>query len=276
MTLGVEYRTPIDERYAADAVFRSRLGAPTGVEQGDLALRARAFAHGVAHWSPTTGVHFVTGGIGARYAALGGPSWCGPPTTDELATPAGDGAYNHFARGCSIYWGSTTGAHWLNGAIRTLWARLGWERSLLRYPVADLAPTPSGNGYVTRFQGGTIYFSGLTGARYLTGATLAKYVALKAEASLLRYPLDSTSPTANRDGTYQHFQGGSIFWSSTTGAHWLSGAIRRTWASLGWERSWLGYPTTDPYAVTVGVRQGFQHGFLIWNRTTGVVTAYRT
>ena len=384
VTLDVEYRTPIGARYATDTAFRSRLGSPVGVEQGDLGLRSRVYAGGVAHWSPETGVHFVAGAIGRRYAVLGGPAWCGPPTSDEQRTAGLDGYFNHFSRGCSIFWSSvggtrwvnghirtlwaslgwersflgypltdvvktasgtgwmtrfeggtvfwssatgaryvrgatltkytamqaeasllryptthttptvakdgtwqhfqngsifwsgTTGAHWVNGHIRTLWADLGWERSLLRYPVADLSRTPSGNGYLTRFQGGTIYWSSATGAHYLTGATLTKYTAMGAEATVLRYPTTNTTRTINGDGTYQHFQGGSIFWSGASGAHPVTGAIRSKWASLGWERSWLGYPTSDPFTVTVGRRQNFQHGNLVWNRSTGTVTAYRT
>ncbi len=274
--IGVEYRTPIDERYVSDAVFRTRMGAPVGVEQGDLALRSRAYAGGVAHWSPGTGVRFVAGSIGRRYALLGGPAWCGPPSTDEIRTVGMDGYHSEFVRGCSIFWSRAGGSRWVNGYIRTLWASLGWERSLLRYPLSDVVRTPSANGWMTRFEGGTIYWSSKTGARYVTGATLAKYSAMRAEASVLRYPTSHTTRTVAGTGTWQHFQKGSIFWSGRTGAHWLNGPIRSRWASLGWERSWLGYPTSDPYVVTAGTRQRFERGYLVWNRTTGTVTAYRT
>ncbi|GAB3069444.1 PQQ-dependent sugar dehydrogenase [Intrasporangium mesophilum] len=276
LTVDVVYRTPIDTRLATDAAFNTRMGAPVGVEQGDLSLRSRAFAGGVAHWSPTTGVHFVAGAIGGRYAGLGGPAWCGPPTTDEARTVGLDGYYNHFSKGCSIFW-SKAGTHWVNGRIRDLWASLGWERSLLRYPAADIAKTPSGNGWLTRFQGGTVYYgSAATGARYVTGATLTKYTAMKAEASVLKYPTTHTNATGRKDGTYQHFQGGSIFWSASTGAHPVTGAIRSKYAALSWERSFLGYPKSDPFAVSGGVRQNFQGGYLVWARATGVVTAYRS
>ena len=129
---------------------------------------------------------------------------------------------------------------------------------------------------LTRFQGGTVYYgSAATGARYVTGATLTKYTAMKAEASVLKYPTTHTNPTARKDGTYQHFQGGSIFWSASTGAHPVTGAIRSKYAALGWERSFLGYPKSDPFAVTGGIRQNFQGGYLVWARATGVVTAHR-
>jgi len=273
LELGVVYRTPIDDRYASDAAFRTKMGDPTGAEQGDLAVRARTFAGGVAYWSPAAGVHWVSGSIARVYAALGGPAWCGVPTTDELRTNPVGGYYNHFTRSCSIFWGSGAGAHSVNGQIRALWGSLGWEKSLLGYPTTNFAPTKARPGYQTRFQKGAIYYSTSTGAQYLTGAISSKYLALGAEASTLRFPTTHTRPTAT-GGRYQHFQGGSIFWSGTTGAHHLTGAIRARYESLGWERSWLGYPKSDPYTVSVGIRQNFQRGYLVWNRSTGAVRAY--
>ena len=46
------------------------------------------------------------------------------------------------------------------------------------------------------------------------------------------------------------------------------------WASLGWERSRLGYPTTDEFSVTGGRRSTFQHGYIFWNATTRVTTVF--
>ncbi len=275
LSLGAVYRTPIDTRYASDAAFRTKMGDPTGAEQGDLAVRSRTFAGGVAYWSSAAGVHFVAGSIARAYAALGGPAWCGVPTTDELRTNPVGGYYNHFTRSCSIFWGSGAGAHSVNGAIRTLWGSLGWEKSLLGYPTTNFAATPARPGAYNRFQKGAIYYSASTGARYLTGAIASRYLALRAEASALRFPTTHTRATAT-GGRYQHFQGGSMFWSSSTGAHPVTGAILSTWAKLGYERSWLGYPKSDAYTVTVGIRQNFQRGYLVWNRSTGTVKAYRT
>ena len=48
------------------------------------------------------------------------------PVNDETATPGGGvGRYNHFQCG-SIYWKPATGAHEVHGAIRNLWAGMGW------------------------------------------------------------------------------------------------------------------------------------------------------
>ena len=42
--------------------------------------------------------------------------------------------------------------------------------------------------------------------------------------------------------------------------------------SLGADKSSLGYPTSDEYAVTGGRRNDFQHGFIMWTAATGAIT----
>ncbi|TJX15944.1 hypothetical protein E9840_01265 [Tissierella creatinini] len=46
-------------------------------------------------------------------------------------------------------------------------------------------------------------------------------------------------------GHYRHYQGGSIYWTPQTGAHYIYGLIHHKWARLGWERGPNGYPKTD-------------------------------
>lgn len=58
-------------------------------------------------------------------------------------------------------------------------------------------------------------------------------------------PTSDEFKTPNKNGAGQHFEGGSIYWSPATGAHEVHGAIKDKWASLGWENSFLGFPTTD-------------------------------
>ena len=53
-------------------------------------------------------------------------------------------------------------------------------------------------------------------------------------------------------------------------------AIHSAWAKLGYERSWLGYPKSDPYTVSVGIRQNFQRGYMVWTKSTGAVRAYKS
>nr|MDQ2727762.1 L,D-transpeptidase family protein [Actinomycetota bacterium] len=46
-------------------------------------------------------------------------------------------------------------------------------------------------------------------------------------------------------------------------------AIMGRWIALGWERSPLGYPASDEYAIPGGRQSNFQHGTISWNAATG-------
>jgi hypothetical protein len=73
----------------------------------------------------------------------------------------------------------------------------------------------------------------------------AKYNALGGATGFLGSPTTSVTPSSDTEGFFRHFNGGSIYWHVAVGAHEVHGAIRDKWSSLGAERSFLGYPTTD-------------------------------
>ncbi|ULT43680.1 hypothetical protein KRR40_09835 [Niabella defluvii] len=91
--------------------------------------------------------------ITVKYWSLGGASgWLGTNTTGILTCPDGAGKYQHYVNG-SIYWHQATGAHEVHGLIRARWSSMGWERSLLGYPITDETQTPDGVGRYNHFQG---------------------------------------------------------------------------------------------------------------------------
>lgn len=73
------------------------------------------------------------------------------------------------------------------------------------------------------------------------------------------------------NGCYQIFQGGSIQWSSSSGAHAIrNGAIRATYQASGSENGPLGYPVVGPEICGLkdgGCYQMFQGGAIIWTGT---------
>jgi hypothetical protein len=232
-----------------------------------------------SHPSTGTGAFLVYGAIGAHYGSLGwDASFLGLPVTDETGTPDGKGRYNHF-QGGSIYWSPQTGAFEVHGAIRGKWASLGWEKSFLGYPVTDETGTPDGIGRYNHFQGGSIYWTAQTGAFEVHGAIRDKWASLGWEKSPLRYPVTDETGTPDGKGRYNHFQYGSIYWTSSTGAHPVTGFIRDKWASLGWEKSCLGYPTADAqsnFTQTghyLGTSQQFQHGTITYH-DSAISTTY--
>jgi uncharacterized protein with LGFP repeats len=169
-----------------------------------------------------------------------------------------------------------TDAHEVHGWIREKWAELGGEAGFLGAPVTDETGTPDGIGRYNHFQGGSIYCTPDTGAHEVHGEIRNKWMELGWERSFLGYPLTDETTTPDGIGRYNHFQGGSIYWTPETGAHEIHGEIRNKWAELGWERSALGYPLTDetPTPDGVGRLNDFQRGSIRWHPDTGAQEVY--
>lgn len=104
-----------------------------------------------------------------------------------------------------------------------------------------------------------------------------KYAALGGESSFLGKATTTEKTAPDGIGKYQHFEGGSIYWSPDTGAHEVHGLIRARWAELGWEKGWLGYPMTDEIDTYAGEGRvtKFQGGQLIWRKATNKVSDVR-
>ncbi|CAM4157854.1 AbfB domain-containing protein [Kibdelosporangium persicum] len=112
------------------------------------------------------------------------------------------------------------------------------------------------------------YWGADTGVRSISGPALTKYLA--SGGHKMRMPLIDTTPTPDGKGTYTHFVSGlSIYWTQATGAHLVYGAIRDRWQAMDWERSYLGYPTTDEEQVGNLRRSTFQGGYIYHDPATG-------
>jgi thermolysin len=161
------------------------------------------------------------------------------------------------------------------GAIRAKWDGLGAEEGFLGMPTTDELSTACGGGRFNHFQGGSIYWTPATGAHEVHGAIRGKWASLGWECSFLGFPLTDESTTPDGIGRYNHFQGGSIYWTPATGAHEVHGAIRDRWASLGWETSALKYPVSDelPWGGTGRVSY-FQGGRIYWSPIFGTFVIY--
>jgi hypothetical protein len=244
-----------------------RLGLPVGDEGavGDGRGAGQAFERGAVHWSPATGAHALFGGNLDAWRRQGAATGrLGYPTTDEVPLP--DGAFNWFERG-AVYWSEPTGSHAMLGGILDSWTRQGFERGRLGYPVTD--EVPLADGAFTWFQNGAIYWSEATGAHWMNGPILDAWVRQGYERGPLGYPVGDVVTLA--DGAFSWYQNGALYWSPTTGAHWMNGPILDAWVREGYERGPLGYPISDPHAVAGGgTRVDFQHGSLTLSATGAV------
>jgi uncharacterized protein with LGFP repeats len=105
------------------------------------------------------------------------------------------------------------------------------------------------------------------------GAIKDKWIQLGGEGGPLGCPeFAGERTTPDGIGRYTHFQrGGSIYWTSSTGAHSVWGEIRKKWEQKGWETV-FGYPTTDELTTPDGVGR-FNHfsrnASIYWTPNTG-------
>ncbi|MBY3555697.1 hypothetical protein HGI15_20200, partial [Modestobacter lapidis] len=155
--------------------------------------------------------------------------------------------------------------HTVCGVVRDKYYAAGGPNGPLGVPTTNT--TAIAGGEFNHFAGGSIYYSPGTGAHIISGPIRDKWASLGWEGSWLGYPTTDTTPIAG--GSYSHFAGGSIYYSPGTGAHTITGPIRDKWAAMGWENSFVGYPTTDGTAITGGSFNHFTGGSIYSSPATG-------
>lgn len=155
---------------------------------------------------------------------------------------------------------------------------LGMEKAMqARYD--SLGDLRSGFGSIVEkkgrfwyYQNGCLYYKNSTNVFEIHGDIYRKWVKLGKEK--FGRPDTNESPCADGTGRFNHFENGTrtIFWHPSTGANAVEGDIKIRWNDLGWERSYLGYPSSDESACADGGRvNSFQHGGIYWWPDSGAV-----
>lgn len=199
------------------------------------------------------------------------PTTVSPTQTAEMQRPGltttttGPSVSARTLAGCRNIVGYT-----LCGDILDKYDSLGGTSSFLGLPRSSELVNPDGFGRRTMFQGGTIYWSGATGAHPVGGAIGDKWGALGHESQTqpLKYPTSDELFTS-RGGKRQVFQGGTIYWSEATGAHPVWGVIGERWGQQQFENGALMFPSSDEIKVSGGAYQNFQGGSIYYSGATG-------
>ncbi|MFC4376648.1 alpha/beta hydrolase-fold protein [Nocardia halotolerans] len=196
--------------YAGMGGPTSALGMPTGGEHPlpDGRGRMQTFEGGSIYWTPQTGAQVLRGAFLEEWGKQGfegGPA--GYPVAAEARTPSRDGAVQSFEH-ATMFYSPTTGAHRVEGFILDRYAQLGFENSPLGFPVSSEAPLKD-LGRFSRFEGGAIYWSPLSGAWSVRNGPLADaWGAQGFENGRLGYPV--SDEFAVPGGIQQNFQTGFI------------------------------------------------------------------
>ncbi|MCZ2829772.1 hypothetical protein O2W14_13095 [Modestobacter sp. VKM Ac-2986] len=154
---------PVADRWARAGWENGALGYPTadatcGLRDGGC---FQHFQGGSVYVSAATPATVVTGVLRDRWVASGWENGSlGYPTADQVCGLRDGGCFQQF-QGGSVYWSPATGAHPVEGDIRTRWGQLGWENGQLGYPSAGVVAASNGDT-TQRFQGGTLHRSAST------------------------------------------------------------------------------------------------------------------
>lgn len=168
----------------------------------------QTFQHGSLYWTPQTGAQVVRGAIleeWGRQGFEGGPA--GYPTGPEIKTPNRDGAVQGFEGG-PMYFSPATGVHRVEGLILGKYADMGFENSWLGFPASPEQPLKDLGRY-SRFEGGNIYWSPLSGAWAVrNGPIMDAWRDAGYENGRLGFPI--SDEFAIPGGVQQNFQAGHI------------------------------------------------------------------
>ena len=124
-------------------------------------------------------------------------------------------------------------------------------------------------GVFQRFKHGVGYWSPATGAQFVGEPVLSAWGGYGYQTGAMGYP--RSGGVVGIDGSrHQIFEGGIAYWRPGGRVSFIHGSILNGWAASGWERSWLGLPTSNETASTKGgVFQRFEHGVGYWSPATG-------
>ncbi|MEK6536120.1 MAG: hypothetical protein AABZ63_01390, partial [Actinomycetota bacterium] len=251
------------------ALGPATFGLPTTDETGVPGFgpgRKSELLGATIYWSGVTGAYEVHGAIHGKWLAMGGPAVFGMPTSDEQDVAGVLGAkWSQFQVG-NIYWSAGTGAHEMHGAILVKFLALG--PATFGLPTTDETGVPGfGPGRKSELLGATIYWSGVTGAYEVHGAIHGKWLAMGGPAVFGMPTSDEQDVAGVAGARWSQFQVGNIYWSLTTGAHEVHGAILAKYLALG--PATVGRPISDEYSFGSGRRSDFVFGNISWNALDG-------
>ena len=252
------------------------LGYPITDEKCDTAGCLQRFSQGIdLTWSAAGGYQQVSthGAIGdAVYRLYGGYAVTGYPTSAEICTLKNQGCFQDFGK-LKLMWSAASGAFgiWAPGAIGGLYNGSSAEQGWLGFPLSKETCGLKAGGCYQLYQGGTIMWSPAVGAHTVHGDIRRDWANHGYENGVLGYPVSEEICESTKPGCRQEYQGGTSYWSPSTGAKTVIGGIRSRYVEQGGAGGYLGYPLDNEVCGQPGggCYQWFQGGLIFWSPATG-------
>jgi uncharacterized protein with LGFP repeats len=278
----ISYKAAIGPRYTVGPVGHryAQLGNEAGVLGFPLTdpvvianARASRFERGRISWHPVLGAFETLGPIATKFNELGNELGTVKfPTASPRSAPDGTGRFSTFQLG-RISWHPSTGAHWMSREVAARYVELDAEGGDLGYPVSDETAV-DGPARRAGFQGGRVVLVPGLGALEVLGPVETVYLRAGAEAGMLGLPAERQVSVPL--GRAQRFANGRISVLQGVG-YFCRGPIADRYAELGNEVGTLGFPTTDEYRPSDGVRRNdFQRGTISYDEPTQTTTVSLT
>ncbi len=208
-------------------------------------------------------------------------SWLGAPLRSLICytrVARNDDCYSVFENGILVASEVTQSMYAVPRAIvESEWGDLGREGGLGGMPTGNPQNTRTGApvadpsralDYVQNFTSGTVVVE--RGVARIASSTSAPLTAWINNRWLGAARAEAPSCGLKDNGCFEHFAGGSIYWSDTTnGPRVVPKAVTDRWGQTGWENGALGYPLTDPSAdptTAPSYQQTFQRGTIVVTR----------
>jgi uncharacterized protein with LGFP repeats len=203
--------------------------------------------------------------IDNRYTALGGSSGLLGTATSDAVKKNGNGYWMNYQNG-AIIWSRDSGAWESMGPIRTYWGTLGYQVGKMGFPTG--AVLTSGGTTWQHYQNGVIVGSSGTGYWESKGSIREYWAQLGYQSGKLGYPIGPEVKTSD-GGFYQKYEHGYIIGRKDLG-YWESmSPIRDYWATLGYQKGQMGYPTGAIVTSGAATYQHYQTGVIIGKTATG-------
>lgn len=273
-TIEVTPLNRIDQAHLDSGGNAGPLGAPTAAQVCGTHLVTpycmRSYQNGEIYWrsnggGPALSIH---GGLYPAWVASGGLGRWGLPSSSTTCGLPGGGCGQTFLDSGWTFWSPATGLRGTSGGIGGYYVQRGGPGGPLGYPTAEVVCQSGRCRQV--FQHGEITWAPGVGARLLQGGILGSWASTGGMTGPLGSAVTEMVCGLNRAGCGQHFQGGSLFWSPTSGTHAMYGAIRDRWFRQNGQDGSLAYPIGNMFCAGHCI-QYYQGGTIVWSPSTGAV-----